>query len=142
MGTKDELFQAFEKSTQPLYYLKYDYNTKSMDRMLALGPIANNSVIENKKTVIYTDSLTCFYYSSYKVFNISFAYGNNSPAPTEFSVLDQTFKTVSNFGSIKVGYHNYRDYFKPIKIKAISIDMNSLNISNLTNENPIDITLY
>ncbi|PKP08793.1 MAG: hypothetical protein CVU09_14680 [Bacteroidetes bacterium HGW-Bacteroidetes-4] len=142
MGTKDELLQAFEKSTQPLYYLKYDYDTKSADRMLALGPIAENSVIENVNMLIYADSLTCFYYSSNKVFNLSFAYGKNSFVTKTFSVLDKTFISPSNFGSIKVGYHNYRDYFKPIKIKAKSIDMNSLSVSNLTNENPIDIIIY
>lgn len=128
--SKDELIKAINNNETNIYYLKYDYNRKDIDRVMVLGRISGNSIINEDSTLIMADSVTCFYYSSQKEFTISFGFFDNEIINNYFS-NGQNFISNKSFAHNHYRYHNFRNYFKPIKIKAQNIDINSIRISPL-----------
>jgi hypothetical protein len=141
-STKDELLNAVNNYNQNFYYLKYDYNKKGLDRFIVFATISQNSIVDSINTQILSDSVSCFYYSSYKEFTISYKFDANSDTTIIYSINNQLFNSDGQIAINKYKYHNLNQNFKPIFINSPDIEMNSFNVSSLTNNNPVDVILY
>jgi hypothetical protein len=137
---KEELLKAIKDKKNNIFYLKYDYNKNNIDQFITFGQISKKSIIDSVNTIILTDSITCFFYSAHKDFSISFAYGNNSNT-LSYIVNNQIFTSNTNSAINTYTYKNIHDYFKPIKIKAKDINMESVNISDLYSRKKADIVI-
>jgi len=123
------------------YYLKYTYNRKGFDQFIAFGKISNKA-IESDTKKIYSDTVSCFYYSSNKQFTISFSVKpSQNNTSSYFIVNNKQFQLSGNYGQIKIKYKSYNDVFKPITIISSDIDINSVIIDDLTDMKEVDIEL-
>lgn len=139
--SKDELINEFKDKKRPVYSLKFGYNRKEKDRYLALGKVLNESKIDSLNCNILSDSICVYYYSTHKDFTLSFANELDSLGLNHLCVNDSLISSNKNFQKIRCKYINYDDYFKPVRIKADRIDMNSLSISNNYDKEEVDVEL-
>ncbi len=134
--SKNKLINALNNKRENIYYLKYNYSKKDMDRFIAFGPISQKSIVDSINTIILSDSIVCYNYSSYKDFTISFAHNSSS-----YSVNNKLFYSNNKQAYVRYKYWNFNNYFKPVKIIADDINMNTINISHLNNSNFVDVIL-
>jgi hypothetical protein len=140
-ANKEELIQAINSNIENIYYLRYDYNKKDIDQFIALGSISKESIIDSVNSQIFSNKVTCFYYSAHKDFSISFAYNNVSDTTQSYLINNKKYYSQQNQAYNNYKYHNKNQYFMPIVFEAKNIDMNSFNISNLSNLNQVDVII-
>jgi len=138
---KEQFIREFNKVEKPIYYLNFGSDRKSVDRYIAIAEVAKYSLLDSTNFRIYSDSLTLYYYSTYKDFSISFAIGNHADSIKDVRLNDTILHTSNSFVKFRCQYRDYNEYFKPIYISTKSIDMQSVIVSNNLTGKEIDIKL-
>ncbi len=131
-GAIEEFSQTKASMLNHFYYMNYGHSRKSEDQFFAVAAIPQNPRFYTSSKPIVSDSVTIYYYSTYKKFSVLFA----TSCPLKDSSLTVNGKKrflQNNYKELVVEYKNQNDFFKPIVIKAKNIDLKSIVVIHNSN---------
>ncbi|NJO92122.1 MAG: hypothetical protein HC831_26475 [Chloroflexia bacterium] len=128
------------KNKLPVYYLNFGIDRKNLDRHISIAKLKDNSVVDSLEHRLFSDSLTLFYYSTNKEFDIAF---NTRISDTiNYAKVNDSLKvSKSSYFKLRCEYNNYNDYFTPIFIISKNIDLESITISNQLTSSEVNLKL-
>ena len=138
---KIEFVKKNNNEEKPTYYLNFGSDRKSVDRYIGFARISNNQLFDSVDSKIYSDSLTLYYYSTYKDFAFNFAVENKIDSLKTININDSTIQITNSHVNLRCRYKNHNEYFKPIHIISKNIDVQSVTVSNKLTRNEVDIEL-
>ncbi|MDF2456289.1 MAG: hypothetical protein K0R51_2282 [Cytophagaceae bacterium] len=113
------------------YYLNYGHNRKTVDQFFALAKL-NEYPAHAVDLPVLSDSVTVFYYSTYKTFSIVLQ-TKDIPSDSVIIVNGKSYPMKNDYIELVLRYKNNKDLFKPITIKAKNIDVKSLTVMHNSN---------
>ncbi|MDB5273007.1 MAG: hypothetical protein JWO58_1374 [Chitinophagaceae bacterium] len=123
----------FSPNLKSYFYLNYGHSRKSVDQFIAFAPVQSNAALLTPESAVVADSVTVYYYSTYKSFSILLHTLDGAEGDSTITVNGKDYTLNGNYKELFIHYKNEQDFFKPIKIKAKNIDIKSIMVVHNSN---------
>jgi hypothetical protein len=137
-----EFRDAAKDSTFGVYYVAMKQAVKTDDLLIAIGQI-NRSALKDSILKPYVRSALVLYYSTYKNFSLSFRCKNGLCTNRIPLYVEGLYDTIASGSTTTYNVHNTREFQKAtvFTVKADSVDLRSIRITNVIEDNTRSIYL-